>query len=262
MSLPTTGPISTNDIIGPNGLNIAPGTYSFAQLWSMAAVGSIPKNKANAGGPYVLPDDWYGYNNAIAYNYLSPGYLGTNGLGGINNTFSISRTNYVGIVSGGISAGCYRRGAPNDYNTYRTFVGYNTSALTAITAGGIKFTMDSAGPTGRNKLNAPARFVLVATNPNFAYNHAWVGADFPTAILPGGGLGNTIISEIITINPGQIGDIFIPFNSTGLNYVNANNSSSIVIMEYDHDWLNVAPVTIYSNDQSVNAFNTDCKLYY
>lgn len=59
MALPTQGEISTTMIM--NELGVAVQSRTFASLWALAKDGSIPKNKANAGGPYVLPTDWYGY---------------------------------------------------------------------------------------------------------------------------------------------------------------------------------------------------------
>lgn len=62
MALPNSpNPISTDMIMIELGIAIQPREWS--ALWALAKTGSTPKNKANAGGPYVLPDDWWGYIN-------------------------------------------------------------------------------------------------------------------------------------------------------------------------------------------------------
>jgi hypothetical protein len=75
MALPSSGAISTNDIMGPNGLNIGVQTkiwYNGSNgLWDLAAAGSIPKNKAIAGGPFILPNDWWGYGTTPVFSPYS-----------------------------------------------------------------------------------------------------------------------------------------------------------------------------------------------
>lgn len=61
--LPASGPISTNDIMNELGLPIQQREWS--TMWAAAAAGTIPKAKADAGGPYVLPNDWWNYQNAV-----------------------------------------------------------------------------------------------------------------------------------------------------------------------------------------------------
>ncbi len=71
--LPSSGTISTDMIMGPDGLNIGVQTMEWSALWALAVPGSIPKNKANSGGPYVLPNDWWGYTHATGITiYISP----------------------------------------------------------------------------------------------------------------------------------------------------------------------------------------------
>lgn len=61
--LPPTGAITTDQIMNELGVPIQ--QRDWPSLWGLASSGSIPKNKANAGGPYVLPDDWHNYTNTL-----------------------------------------------------------------------------------------------------------------------------------------------------------------------------------------------------
>jgi hypothetical protein len=74
MALPSSGAISTTQIMTELAIAIQPREWS--ALWALAKAGSVPKNKANAGGPYVLPNDWWGYSNspiAITHEFSSTG---------------------------------------------------------------------------------------------------------------------------------------------------------------------------------------------
>jgi len=67
MALPSSGAISTTQIM--NELGVPVQVRDWAELWSLAKNGSTPKNKANAGGPYVLPNDWWGYTKGTVYSH-------------------------------------------------------------------------------------------------------------------------------------------------------------------------------------------------
>lgn len=355
MALPTSGPISTNDIMGPNGLNIGVQSISWPALWAQAVAGSVPKNKANAGGPYVLPNDWYGYNAAVnppgpftltpvsstqtsntmswtqptsnggiqnyklyrdgvyiksmppysvtdtglaigtaysyfvratdtfgaftdsntivmttssSYSYLSLGYEGTGNAFAARfsgQTFQYSRVNANTNSSPGnwVIAQCHA-GIPANFTfpTARGFMGFNTSSITSASSGGIKINLASSGQNNDNSLQAATRFVLVATNGSHPPNYVFTGSDYTTGLIGGTGGGTQLYSEIVTISPGQTGDILIPFNAQGIGTIVAFSSISLVLMEYDHDWLNIAPTIQYSYNNFIRAASANVKLYY
>jgi hypothetical protein len=72
MALNCSGPISTDEIMGPAGLGIGVQTkiwYNGSNgLWDLAVSGSIPKNKTlnDPPGPFILPNDWWCYPPAPA----------------------------------------------------------------------------------------------------------------------------------------------------------------------------------------------------
>jgi len=71
MALPSSGAISTDQIMNELGIAVQP--REWGALWALAINGSTPKNKANAGGPYVLPNDWYGYSHDTLVFILTAG---------------------------------------------------------------------------------------------------------------------------------------------------------------------------------------------
>lgn len=200
--------------------------------------------------------------SAAALNYVSLGYEGTNTLfadqGG--NTFLQARLTANGNGSPYIQIGCYRRTAPStEFPIFRGFLGFNGALVPVITNGGIKINIAAAS---NNTLTTATKFVAVRTGVSFPFNHVWVQADYDECINFIDEAGNTIYTEVVTIVPGQLGDVLMPFNTAGLNYVNSNTDLNFVIMEYDHDWAKVAPTTALTTNDHVTCSSNLVKLYY
>jgi hypothetical protein len=61
--------------MGPNGLGIGVQYIEWGALWALAVPNSTPKLKANQGGPYILPDDWWCYPPNPAYDCILAGAI-------------------------------------------------------------------------------------------------------------------------------------------------------------------------------------------
>jgi hypothetical protein len=200
--------------------------------------------------------------------FISLGYEGTGNAFAARysgQTFQFSRVNANTNSSPGnwVIAQCHAAIPANfTFPTARGFIGFDTSSIVSASGGGIKINLASSGQNNDNSLQAATRFVIVAVSGSHPPNYVFTNSDYTTGLISGTGGGTQLYSEIVTINPGQTGDILIPFNTQGIGSIVAFSSMSFVLMEYDHDWLNVAPTIQYSYNNLIRAASSNVKLYY
>lgn len=179
-----------------------------------------------------------------------------------NNGFNFNETRnqspIAEITHEHLVVGCSKTGpSTNVFAITRAFMGFNTSTIDSMTVGGIKVNINF-----NNESVITKQYCIVALSIQYPATHAWNANDFS---LPTNSVtfnGNTIYSEIISINPGQTGDILFPFNAAGLAYVNGTNDATFALMEYFNDWKNLEPTPFASTIREIRGFRGEMKLYY
>lgn len=232
--------MTKNDALTKYSLNASlMSSYSSTQL--------VPKSAWASGAP----------------TFVSLGYEGRNTLGAQydGQTFAYCRDNTNTFADNFVYCQAHTSIPANfDYIIARGYMGFNGASVPTITSGGVKINLASAAD---NTLQDPTSFVLVRSRITRAYNYVWNSADYTLGMSTVDGSGNTpLYSQIVTINPGQLGDILIPFSVDGISYVNSATDINFILMEYDHDWLNVAPTVQYSANKWIRSASSLTKLYY
>lgn len=198
----------------------------------------------------------------IPINYVSLGYEGRNTLGCQydGQTFAYCRVNTNTFADNFVMGQAHTSIPANfDYIILRGFMGFDGNLVPSITSGGIKLNIASLAD---NTLQDPTKFVMVKTRSPIAYNHVWNSSDYVLCVQTVDQHGTEAYTDPVTVNPGQLGDILFPFNTAGLNFVNSNTDLTFILMEYDHDWANVAPTVQYSSNKWIRSASSQTKLYY
>lgn len=198
----------------------------------------------------------------IPINYVPLAYEGRNTLGAQydGQTFNYCRINTNTFADNFVMGQAHTSIPANfDYLLLRGYMGFDGNLVPTITSGGIKLNLASAAD---NTLQDPTKFVMVRTRIPIAYNHVWNSSDYTLCVNSVDEKGTGTLTEIVTINPGQLGDILFPFNTDGLNFVNSNVDLTFILMEYDHDWEKITPTVQYSSNKWIRSASNQTKLYY
>jgi hypothetical protein len=225
MALPSSGAISTTQIM--TELAIAVQSRTWPSLWALAVAGSIPKNKANAGGPYILPNDWWGYPGTC----MTSPFTSSNSMKCQSSSFATARTVYQLSESSGLFFVTAQLNNLSLFDVSRAYWGFDCSSIVTATQAYFKLTTTASGGS------VLRRYVLVKPNtPKSSYNQ-WTSADYNI------GNGGTVISNILTVAAGQpAGVLTFGLNAAGITYIQTNPKNvNFVLMEYDYDYLNVTP---------------------
>ena len=229
MALPPSGAISTTQIMNELGIAVQP--REWRALWGMAKDGSIPKNKYNSNGPYVLPNDWWGYS-AITTGTLNLEVISFNLVAGISLDWATART--VGTTTGDLisqALGVDKSNFDSSYQAWRSFFSFNSSQVTNANVARFNATIFNS----RNNLS---KWALQKTNVEFPSNHAWANSDFASVN------GQPLISNILDLNFGSHptgSSISFDLNAAGLAYLNSSSNFSFCVIQIDNDYNNVAP---------------------
>lgn len=230
MSLPVApSPISTDDIMGINALNIGVQTMEWSALWALALPGSLPKAKADAGGPYVLPDDWWGYMYETRYEVTSVGSVYISGGSPVYNT---ARTIPNFITGGNIQlvSNSYLQLQNPDYvySVARIFCAFTLAASSFATRAGFLLQF-----VHLNKFIG-STVAIVKTATNHQSGDGWSQADFNNYT-------DFFVTEPFFVPEGFSGFLEVPFNAAGFADFKASTNASYAIMNYTYDQQNVAP---------------------
>lgn len=210
------------------GTKLSPTNKCYTKAEALAAYQlSSSAMSAYANNQLVPKEVWVATESCI-----TPAYLGVNCLGGDASTFSVARTTGNISASTSFNLGAVQAGI-GLYQVRRAYFGFNTTSITTATAINLKFTLNQSVIVA-----SPTRLVVVRPASTLAATHPWVLADYPISN------GGTIVSNIVTLNQSQVGEVLFQLNATGVSYVNANNDTNFIIVEYDRDYLNVAPIPV------------------
>lgn len=183
---------------------------------------------------------------------LAPGmiplaYNGTNTIRSVvTGDFNTARNTPDVTSNTNFSVACFRN--IGNFVVQRTFAGFDTTAVTTATGGGIQINITS------NTLATSTSFVFVRTNINHPANYAWGMGDFTDS------LGAVVQTNIVTIPMGYTGTVNFPFNATGLAYINGSNDNTFVLVQYPNDHSDSAPAE--SVTQNISGANSSIQLYY
>ena len=177
---------------------------------------------------------------------LSLAYDGTNSVRSVATaTWSQARLEGDITQSSIYTVGAYLNGL---YLVHRAYFGFNTTEITSAIVGGIQINISF------NNLLGPTNFALVRTVVNHPATYAWGIGDFTDSV------GGVLHSNTVSVGPGATGVLNIPFNATGISYINSTNDATFVLVQVNNDHLDVAPLA--SANQVIQGLNTNVKLYY
>ena len=258
--LPSSGPISTTQIM-TDGLGVPVQARSWPSMWALASPGTIPKNKANQGGPYVLPNDWYGYSNSAPQtHYIMPGNVYGNIILGITHTdFNYARNTGSAIffdTTGGEIV-YYHNEVTLDYGFNRLYLSFDTTPIVdGVRSVGLRIYIDDyfyvTGYFGKT-----SNWVVVKTFQQRAPNYVWQISDFASAINP----SSIPITAPILFSSGMKHYIDLPFNPAGIDACIVNNTLSMGMLQYDNDKLGIAS-TGANTSSGMEIDCTKVSLYY
>ncbi len=257
--LPTSGAISTTQIM--NELAVPVQSRRWDALWGLARAGSLPKHKADIGGPYVLPNDWYGYSNAApATYYIAPGINWGNSIIGVTSTsFTYARDTGSSIFYEATTgdANYYHNEVTAQFGMSRMYYSFNTTPIVdGVTSVGLRIYIDDyfyvTGYWGKT-----SNWVVVKTFQQRAPNYVWQVSDFASAI----NVSSIPITAPILFSSGMKHYIDLPFNPAGIDAAIVSNSLSIGFLQYDNDKLGIASVGA-NNSSGMEIDGTKVSLYY